>query len=143
MRKLAVTMAAALAVVGAGASTASAATTVAKPKTSGSWNLDRKIKPKDMVTDGTWKLDLKKKHKQLTIKVHVHIYSPTDSGDGIAYLRIGTPGHYATKKVEPFGKADVRKTLVLDGKAATRIYVRKCRVLVEPGTTCSPEKRVK
>jgi hypothetical protein len=144
MRKLAVTVAAAIAVVGAGASTASAATVVAKPKLPHSWDLGKKVKPADARTKGHWA----RKGKVFTISGDIHDYSPGDiaTASVIVRVRLGKklvqkPYFADDKKGRPF---TLRYTVAKASQVAkVKVSVQKCLSKTDGSTTCSKEQPVK
>ncbi|GAA4635055.1 hypothetical protein GCM10023196_079020 [Actinoallomurus vinaceus] len=142
MRKLAATVAAALAVVGAGASTASAATTGAKPKTHGTWNLNSQTKGekgkshpvlKYVHTWGSWTLGTKphKKGKWLTINGKLADVSPGDTGVAYVIVRIKLSGKLVQKPAKYSADTPQARPFTVTYTAKNASQVGKVTVTVQ------------
>ena len=139
MRKLAVTVAAAIAVVGAGASTASAATTVAKPTTHGAWNWNsektaKQPKLKDIHTWGTWSWGTKPHKKGKWLTINGKVADVTKGHDYEAVVNI-FKGSTKIKPRQFFADTAKAAPIRLTYKATTKpkIWVQKC-ILGTEGT---------
>ncbi|MEV0405429.1 hypothetical protein [Actinoallomurus sp. NPDC050550] len=145
MRKPAVIVAAAIAVIGAGASTASAATIAAKPKLPHSWDLGKKVKPADARTKGHWA----RKDRTFTITGNIQDYSPGDTGVASVIVRVKLSGKAQkaakyrtdTPKGRTFTVKYTVKKVTQVGKVT--ISVQKCLDTAAGDHLCSKETPVK
>ncbi|WP_433175252.1 hypothetical protein [Actinoallomurus sp. CA-150999] len=143
MRKPAVIVAAAIAVIGAGASTASAATIAAKPKLPHSWDLGKKVKPADARTKGHWA----RKGRTFTITGNIQDYSPGDIATASVIVRVKLAGKVVSKpKIKPAddrtGHTFTVKYTVTKASQVRKvtISVQKCLNLSDGKQNCSKEK---